>query len=169
MKDVAREEGRRHRGGAGRRGGGAKRETRATGPAEQLVERVRERYGRIAEGVETGCCGPKVATACCGGDGAVSAKLGYQAEDLAAVPEGANLGLGCGAPLDFLGLRPGEAVLDLGSGSGLDAFLAAARVGPAGRGVGVDMTPAMLERARRDAPRGGDEKAGIPEGRPQAA
>src|SRR3989442_13652454 len=86
--------------------GGARMETRVAVPAEQLVERVRERYGRIAQGTDTGCCGPKAATACCAGDGAVSAKLGYQAKDLAAVPEGANPGLGRGAPLAFLELRP---------------------------------------------------------------
>lgn len=140
-------------------------ETKATAPAEQLVERVRERYGRIAEGVETGCCGARVATACGDGDGVVSAKLGYLAKDLAAVPEGANLGLGCGVPLDFLELQPGEAVLDLGSGPGLDAFLAADRVGPAGRVIGVDMTPAMLERARRNAARGGYANVEFREGR----
>ncbi|PYQ24478.1 MAG: arsenite S-adenosylmethyltransferase [Acidobacteria bacterium] len=145
--------------------GGARMETKMAVPAEQLVERVRERYGRIAEGAETGCCGPKAATACCGGDAAVSAKLGYQAKDLAAVPEGANLGLGCGAPLDFLELRPGEAVLDLGSGPGLDAFLAADRVGPSGRVIGVDMTPAMLERAQRNAARGGYANVEFREGR----
>src|SRR2546425_2909689 len=148
--------------------GGARMETKMAVPAEQLVERVRERYGRIAEGAETGCCGPKAATACCGGDGAVSATLGYQAKDLAAVPEGANLGLGCGAPLDFLELRPGEAVLDLGSGPGLDAFLAADRVGPSRRVIGGDMTPAMLERAQRNAAPGGYANVGVREGRRQA-
>jgi len=138
-------------------------ETKVAVPAEHLVERVRERYGRIAE--ETGGCAPGAATACCGGGGAVSAKLGYRAKDLAAVPEGANLGLGCGAPLDFLELQPGEAVLDLGSGPGLDAFLAADRVGPSGRVIGVDMTPAMLERARQNAARGGYANVEFREGR----
>src|SRR3989442_5379422 len=145
--------------------GGARMETKVAMPAEQLVERVRERYGRIAEGAETSCCGPKAATACCGADGAVSARLGYQAKDLAAVPEGANLGLGCGFPLDFLELQPGEAVLDLGSGPRLDAFLAADRVGPSGRVIGGDMTPAMLERARQNAPLGGFANIEIPESR----
>jgi len=134
-------------------------------PAEQLVERVRERYGEIAEGGETGCCGPAVSTACCGGDGAVSLQIGYRAKDLATVPEGANLGLGCGAPLDFLDLKPGETVLDLGSGPGLDAFLAAERVGRSGRVIGVDMTPAMLERARRRAAAGGYANVEFREGR----
>jgi SAM-dependent methyltransferase len=77
--------------------------------------------------------------------------MGYQSEELAAAPEGANLGLGCGAPLQFAGLAPGETVLDLGSGAGFDAFLAAREVGETGRVIGVDMTPEMLERARRNA------------------
>src|SRR4249920_1188394 len=102
-------------------------------PAEERVERVRERYGKIAEGQETGCCGPKAATACCGGDGGLSLQVGYRSKDLGRVPEEANLGLGCGAPLDFLDLKAGETVLDLGSGPGLDCFLAAGRVGPTGR------------------------------------
>jgi len=134
-------------------------------PAEELVERVRERYGMIAEGAETGCCGPRAATACCGGDGAVSLRIGYRTKDLAAVPDGANLGLGCGAPLDFLDLQPGETVLDLGSGPGLDAFLAAERVGPGGRVIGVDMTPEMLERARGNAAKGGYGNVEFREGR----
>ena len=133
--------------------------------ADELVERVRERYGKIAEGSETGCCGPKAATACCGGDGALSLQVGYQAKDLRRVPEEANLGLGCGAPLDFLDLKPGETVLDLGSGPGLDCFLAAEKVGPTGRVIGVDMTPAMLERARANATKGGYANVEFREGR----
>src|SRR5262245_14692693 len=124
-------------------------------PAEDMVERVRERYGKIAEGEATGCCGPKAASACCGGDGALSLQIGYRSRDLGRVPEEANLGLGCGAPLDFLDLKPGETVLDLGSGPGLDCFLAAEQVGDTGRVIGIDMTPAMLERARRNAEKSG--------------
>lgn len=134
-------------------------------PAEELVERVRERYGKIAEGEETGCCGPKAATACCGGDGALSLQLGYRSKDLDRVPEGANLGLGCGAPLEALDLQPGETVLDLGSGPGLDCLLAAEQVGAKGRVIGVDMTPAMLERARRNAAAGGHANVEFREGR----
>jgi arsenite methyltransferase len=134
-------------------------------PAEELVERVRERYGKIAEGEETGCCGPKAASACCGGDGTLSLQVGYRAKDLGRVPEGANLGLGCGVPLDFLELKPGETVLDLGSGPGLDCFLAADKVGEAGRVIGVDMTPAMLERARANARKGGYRNVEFREGR----
>src|SRR3989442_7875249 len=130
--------------------GGARMETKVAMPAEQLVERVRERYGRIAEGAETSCCGPKAATACCGGDGAVSAKLGYQAKDLAAVPEGANLGLGCGVPLDFLELPPGEAVPGPGSRPRLRALLAAARPGPSRPALAVGTNPTHVPRARQD-------------------
>jgi SAM-dependent methyltransferase len=130
-----------------------------------MVERVRERYGKIAEGEATGCCGPKAASACCGGDGALSLQVGYRSRDLGRVPEEANLGLGCGAPLDFLDLRAGETVLDLGSGPGLDCFLAAEQVGAEGRVIGIDMTPAMLERARRNAEKGGYGNVEFREGR----
>jgi arsenite methyltransferase len=137
--------------------------------AEDLVDEVRERYGRIAE-QGGGCCGPQPARAgsCCGGSASASAALGYRAKDLAAVPEGADLGLGCGAPVEHLQLKPGETVLDLGSGPGLDAFLAARRVGPHGRVIGVDMTPAMLERARRNAEQGGYANVEFREGRLEA-
>ena len=119
--------------------------------AERMVEAVRERYGRIAEGKEAGCCGPE--GVCGSAEGATALGIGYKPEDLAQVPEEANLGLGCGAPLGFLGLKPGEAVLDLGSGPGLDALLAARQVGPGGRVIGVDMTRAMVEKARAAAGR----------------
>jgi SAM-dependent methyltransferase len=81
--------------------------------------------------------------------------MGYKAEDLAALPEGANLGLGCGNPIDAAAIRPGETVLDLGSGAGIDCFLAARRVGPTGRVIGVDMTHEMLAKARANARQGG--------------
>jgi SAM-dependent methyltransferase len=119
--------------------------------AERLVEQVRERYGRIAEGKEPGCCGP--AGLCGSQEGTVALGLGYRPEELAQVPPDANLGLGCGAPLGFLALREGEIVLDLGSGPGLDALLAARQVGPRGRVIGVDMTPAMVDKARASAAR----------------
>ena len=82
------------------------------------------------------------------------AAIGYSAEQAAAIPEGANLGLGCGNPLAYANARPGETVLDLGSGAGIDCFLAAREVGPSGRVIGVDMTQAMIERARANAAKG---------------
>jgi arsenite methyltransferase len=109
----------------------------------ELVEKVKERYSLIAEGTVGSCCGP------------TSCATGYNAVELADVPAEADLGLGCGAPLGFLELKAGETVLDLGSGPGLDALLAARQVGSEGRVIGVDMTPAMLERARRAAAKAG--------------
>jgi len=109
---------------------------------------VREKYGAVASGEKEGCgCG----TGCCSGPESaeeVLAKIGYTAEQAAAIPEGANLGLGCGNPIAHAELEAGETVLDLGSGAGIDRFLAAREVGPTGRVIGVDMTPTMLERAR---------------------
>jgi SAM-dependent methyltransferase len=134
---------------------------------EQVVQLVRERYGRIAEGKDGGCCGP-AASGCGGPTDAVAEGLGYRAEDLAVVPEGANLGLGCGAPLGFLDLQAGETVVDLGSGAGLDAFLAARAVGPTGRVIGVDMTPAMLDKARAGAHKAGLAQVEFREGRLEA-
>ncbi|HVT16017.1 MAG TPA: arsenite methyltransferase [Thermoanaerobaculia bacterium] len=116
--------------------------------AEGLVAAVRERYEAIAEGRLPSCCGLAAGD---GEAGGAALALGYSAEDLAALPDGANLDLGCGAPLQFLALQPGETVLDLGSGAGIDALLAARRVGTGGRVIGVDMTPAMLARARDNA------------------
>ncbi len=135
-------------------------------PGEGVVEQVRERYGKIAEGKIGGCCEPSPAAAsCCGKAESVSVRLGYAGKDLAVVPDGADLGLGCGAPVRHLDLQPGETVLDLGSGGGIDVFLAAKSVGPGGRAIGVDMTPAMLERARRNAEKGGYENVEFREGR----
>jgi SAM-dependent methyltransferase len=116
-------------------------------------EWVKERYGAIATQAQEGCC-----CGCSCGDGdavALAERVGYRAEDLAAVPEGANLGLGCGNPLALASIAPGETVLDLGSGAGFDVFLAAARVGPAGCVIGVDMTPEMIAQARVNAENGG--------------
>jgi SAM-dependent methyltransferase len=127
---------------------------------EELVEKVRERYGRIAEGAASGCCGLL--------EQPVSLEIGYARKDLEALPKEADLGLGCGAPIASLGLRPGETVLDLGSGPGLDALLAAKAVGPAGRVIGVDMTPAMLERARRNVESAGLKHVEFRQGRLEA-
>jgi arsenite methyltransferase len=115
---------------------------------------VRDQYARYAKGAAvandgTGCgCG-------CGDHAGLLTTLGYSPDQAAAIPVGANLGLGCGNPLAHADLRPGETVLDLGSGAGIDCFLAAREVGPAGRVIGVDMTPAMLDRARATAIRAG--------------
>jgi SAM-dependent methyltransferase len=142
-------------------------ETTPEETAEGVVAEVRERYGKIAE-TSGGCCGPK-ASPCCGSSGeAMSFHIGYQKKDLEALPDGADLGLGCGAPIALLELKPGETVLDLGSGAGIDAFLAAQEVGPAGTVIGVDMTPQMLERARKNAARAGHGNVDFREGRLEA-
>ena len=112
-----------------------------------MREIVREKYGAIAEG--SGCCG----SGCGCDETAVLEEIGYSAEQAAALPPGANLGLGCGNPLGHAEVRPGETVLDLGSGAGIDCFLAAREVGPAGQVIGVDMTPAMLGKARANLAR----------------
>ena len=108
---------------------------------------VREQYGNIARSAT----GPSGAPGCCGPGADASLKLGYSAEDLAAVPEGANMGLGCGNPQAIAALRAGETVLDLGAGGGFDCFLAAKQVGATGRVIGVDMTPDMVVKARANA------------------
>ncbi len=122
---------------------------------ESEVKRVvREGYGKIA--VERGsCCGPVKACGCgSNSTGATSKQIGYSDEDLNAVPDGANLGLGCGNPVAIASLKEGETVLDLGSGAGFDCFLAAKKVGPRGRVIGVDMTAEMLDKARGNAEKG---------------
>ena len=116
---------------------------------EIIRDVVRERYGDIAA-KGTGC-----APGCCVPNGEIAKALGYSAEELAAVPEGANLGLGCGNPQAIAALRPGERVLDLGSGAGFDCFLAANQVGETGRVIGVDMTPQMITKARANAEKTG--------------
>ncbi len=126
---------------------------------DDIRKHVRDRYARAAK-TKTSCCGDTparpAASACGCGSAAVDGEkagriIGYSADELASLPEDANLGLGCGNPSALAGLRPGETVLDLGSGAGIDCFLAAAKVGPAGRAIGVDMTPEMIDRARENA------------------
>jgi ubiquinone/menaquinone biosynthesis C-methylase UbiE len=123
-----------------------------------IKKHVRDRYARAAK-ESSSCCG-QVSSPCCGGktelsQGQASQMVGYSPEELAAIPEDANLGLGCGNPTALAGLQPGQTVLDLGSGAGIDCFLAARKVGPSGRVIGVDMTPEMLDRARENARKNG--------------
>lgn len=122
--------------------------------ADTVREHVRAHYGEIAQQGSTCCSTAPKQTSCCGGADAQARTLGYSAADLAAVPEGANLGLGCGNPVAIASLKPGQTVLDLGSGAGFDAFLAACAVGPTGHVIGVDMTPEMLAKARINAKKG---------------
>jgi SAM-dependent methyltransferase len=114
---------------------------------------VREKYGAIAKEKLAGLCGD--GCGCGSREVDVLDAIGYSAEQAAAIPEGANLGLGCGNPLAYAGVKPGETVLDLGSGAGIDCFLAARETGPGGRAIGVDMTPAMIEKARANAAKAG--------------
>ncbi|RMG91180.1 MAG: methyltransferase domain-containing protein [Zetaproteobacteria bacterium] len=127
--------------------------------ADQIRQHVRKSYAQVAEANNRGsCCGQ--AESCCGvsDDAAINAlistRLGYTEEDLARVPEGADMGLGCGNPKAIAELQPGEVVIDLGSGGGFDAFLAAQEVGEEGHVIGVDMTPAMISKARANAEKG---------------
>jgi SAM-dependent methyltransferase len=121
----------------------------------EIKEMVRARYGGIAAGTVADCCAP-ASSSCCGTTAAVGVdgkarEMGYSAEELAAVPEGANLGLGCGNPQALAAMQPGEIVVDLGSGAGFDCLLAARQVGATGHVIGVDMTHEMLNKARENA------------------
>jgi arsenite methyltransferase len=125
--------------------------------AEEIKKAVKDLYGKIAV-IESTCCST---TTCCGttpqidvAEG-ISRKLGYSAQEIQSVPAGSNLGLGCGNPTALAALNSGETVLDLGSGAGFDVFLAAQAVGKTGKVIGVDMTPEMIEKARRKAEEGG--------------
>src|SRR5687767_10080828 len=114
---------------------------------DKVREAVREHYGEVARTDGACGCGP----GCCSSGTTRSSQLGYEDADLAGLPGGADMGLGCGTPLVFAGLRPGETVLDLGSGGGIDCFLAASQVGPSGKVIGVDMTADMIQKARANA------------------
>ena len=124
---------------------------------------VRSRYTQVANAGKSGCCtGAKEGVSCCGGEissdqinPVSSINLGYSSEDIRAVPEGADMGLGCGNPHAIASLKPGNTVLDLGSGGGFDAFLAARQIGPEGKVIGVDMTPDMVSKARANAHKSG--------------
>lgn len=119
--------------------------------ANNIREKVQEGYGQIAKQSGSCCCS---GVSCCGSSPDASEMLashiGYSKEELAMLPEGANMGLSCGNPNALAALKPGEVVLDLGSGGGFDIFIAGPKVGPTGRAIGVDMTPDMLAKARRN-------------------
>jgi len=124
--------------------------------ADKVRQQVRESYSAVAEaGDSGGCCGE--VSSCCGVSDdvrinqLVSSRVGYSQADVENVPQGADMGLGCGNPRAIASLQAGDVVLDLGSGGGFDAFLAAREVGAKGRVIGVDMTPAMISKARRNA------------------
>ena len=125
---------------------------------EDIKKDVRDAYGRVVESnnQNKSCGNPR---SCCGvsakQDSGYSQELGYSKEELDSVPEGANMGLGCGNPQAIAALKEGEVVLDLGAGGGFDVFLAARKVGPKGKAYGVDMTPDMLRTARANAVKGG--------------
>jgi arsenite methyltransferase len=125
---------------------------------DEIRSAVRDNYGKVAVAGQAGCgCSP---SSCCGTPGEagaadISLAMGYSGEDVAAVPEGANMGLGCGNPQAIASLQPGETVLDLGCGGGFDCFLAARAVGDNGRVIGVDMTPEMISTSRRNAGKAG--------------
>jgi arsenite methyltransferase len=121
--------------------------TMQTQDNDRVRDQVRAAYAKVAKGAD-GC-----GVGCCGTQGSGSMAMGYTAEETGSVPDGADLGLGCGNPQAIAALRPGETVLDLGSGGGFDCFLAAKRVGRTGRVVGVDMTPEMITKARDNARR----------------
>jgi SAM-dependent methyltransferase len=118
---------------------------------KDIKEIVKKGYGEIAKQGNS-CCGP--GSSCCGSANRaeeISQRIGYSEEEIKEVPEGANLGLGCGNPVALASLREGDTVLDLGSGAGFDCFLAAHKVGKKGKVIGVDMTPEMIERANQNA------------------
>jgi len=115
---------------------------------DEIKQAVREQYSQIAEQNEQSCCSSDSCSCGCGSDPAAEAILaGYTQEELAQIPQESVLGLGCGNPAAYAGLKAGETVLDLGSGAGIDIFLASIKVGPTGKAIGVDMTPAMVKKA----------------------
>ena len=121
---------------------------------EKIKEFVKDGYAKIARKGGS-CCEPT--TSCCGDinmASMISQKIGYSDEELKSIPEGANLGLGCGNPIALASLKEGETVLDLGAGAGFDCFLAANQVGEMGKVIGIDMTPEMVEKARENAVKG---------------
>ncbi len=126
---------------------------------DEVRQNVRESYAKVAEASNDGACCGEVSS-CCGvsDDDAIntliSTRLGYSEDDLDAVPDGADMGLGCGNPRAIASLQEGETVVDLGSGGGFDAFLSAREVGVSGHVIGVDMTPTMISKARKNGEKG---------------
>ena len=120
---------------------------------ENIKKEVRKRYAKVAK-TNGSCCASSVSCCSAPTDEQVSKTVGYSQEELDTVPEGANLGLGCGNPTALASLKEGEIVLDLGSGAGFDCFLASRKVGKSGKVIGVDMTPEMLDKARSNAKKG---------------
>jgi len=119
-------------------------------PRSEVRRTVQDAYACIAEGGQEGCCGSR--SSCCGAPKheELAQLLGYSDEDIAALPEDANMGLSCGNPTAHASVKPGQVVLDLGSGGGFDVFITARKVGPSGSVIGVDMTPEMIHRARKN-------------------
>lgn len=120
---------------------------------DKVKKLVRNRYAKVAK-TSGSCCASNVSCCSAPTNEQVSKMIGYTDEEMNAVPEGANLGLGCGNPIALASLKEGERVLDLGSGAGFDVFLAAKKVGEQGKVIGVDMTPEMLDKARANAKKG---------------
>jgi len=120
---------------------------------ENVKKEVRKRYAKVAK-TSGSCCASSISCCSAPTNEQVSKMIGYSEEEMSAVPEGANLGLGCGNPTALASLKEGERVLDLGSGAGFDCFLAAKKVGKQGKVIGVDMTPEMLDKARANAKKG---------------
>jgi len=118
---------------------------------QTIIDSVKSKYGAVARASAPSCCNPSG----CGDCQVTDISVGYATDELNSVPKGASMGLGCGNPTSFADLKPGEVVLDLGSGGGIDCFLAAQKVGERGFVIGVDMTEAMIERARQNAASGG--------------
>jgi len=118
--------------------------------ADEIRQSVRERYGDVARSCGGGCC--EATSSCCGDTSRLAStytgQIGYSLEEISSIPATANMGLGCGNPQAIAAIKPGEVVLDLGSGGGLDCFLAAQQVGIEGHVIGVDMTPEMISKAR---------------------
>ncbi len=132
---------------------------------DAIRKTVSENYAKVAQRSQS-CCGPS--TSCCSPEPGVvqiATRIGYSSDQLEVLPEEANLGLGCGNPTAIDSLSPGEVVVDLGSGAGIDVFLAAKEVGPTGRVIGVDMTDAMLEKAAKNASQGGYENVEFRKGK----